>query len=314
LSSALGNPLLTVGLAAVLLSVFFVPAIAMVANPLPRVSLPLTAASEQALYRIVVPEEYVEKPVQRPGDAKGLDDVTVRSYSIKAGESISQIAQRLGLRLDTLISFNGIQDARSLRAGTVLRYPNADGISYRVRRGDTLEAIAKSFSAPLEGILDKNGLDTSVISVGQELFIPGAHLSQNEINRVLGNLFLYPVRGRISSYFGVRQDPFTGVKRFHNGIDIVNAVDTPITAAMTGRVESVGYNNNYGRFIILKHLGTGYQTMYAHLDKVLVSRGENVRQGQEIGELGNTGYSTGAHLHFSVFKNNEPVDPLRFLK
>ncbi len=314
LSSTLANPLFTVGLAVVLLMVLFVPAIAMVGAPLPRAGLPVNAAAEQALYRIVVPEEQASRPPEREGGASPLEGVKVRSYTIRPGESISQIAQKLGLNLDTLISLNAIRDARALRAGTLIRYPDVDGLSYRVRRGDTLETISRSFSTPLESILDKNGLTTSVISVGQDLFIPGARLSAIEVNRVLGSLFLFPVRGRISSRYGERQDPFTGVKRFHNGIDIVNAQDTPISAAMAGRVESVGYNNNYGKYVILKHVGTGYQSMYAHLDRILVSRGQNIRQGQQIGELGNTGYSTGAHLHFSVFKNNEPIDPLRFLK
>jgi murein DD-endopeptidase MepM/ murein hydrolase activator NlpD len=82
---------------------------------------------------------------------------------------------------------------------------------------------------------------------------------------------------------------------------------------MDGTVANVGFNNNYGNYVILKHAGS-YQTLYGHLTRYLVSRGQKVRQGQEIGELGTTGYSTGPHLHFSIFHNGEAVDPMRFLK
>jgi murein DD-endopeptidase MepM/ murein hydrolase activator NlpD len=92
----------------------------------------------------------------------------------------------------------------------------------------------------------------------------------------------------------------------------VNKPGTPILAAMVGSVGSVGWNANYGYFVILKH--SGYQTLYGHLKRYVVQKGQKVRQGEKIGELGTTGYSTGPHLHFAIFKNGQPVDPLRFLK
>jgi murein DD-endopeptidase MepM/ murein hydrolase activator NlpD len=310
--SLAARPWLTAALTAVLLTSLFVPALALKGGSLPQAVLPSTSDADQELYRRMVPAE--EQPSQAQGNPALLKSLKVSSYTIRPGETISQISQRLKLDIGTLINFNGIRDARALAAGTTLRYPNSDGLTYRVRRGDTLEKIAGSFSVPLEGILDWNDIGTSVITPGQELFIPGGRLSPNEINRVLGNLLIFPAGGRISSRFGDRNDPFTGVDRFHNGIDIVGAMDTPIKAAMAGKVSLVGNNATYGRYVILNHPGTGFQTMYAHLDKVLVSRGENVGQGDKIGLMGSTGHVTGTHLHFSLFKSNEPVDPLRYLK
>ena len=138
-------------------------------------------------------------------------------------------------------------------------------------------------------------------------------MNPNELNRVLGSLFIHPVQGRYSSYFGLRPDPFTGVPNLHNGVDIVNKPGTPILAAMAGTVRAAAFNFNYGNFVIIQHTG-GYQTLYGHLSRYIVSKGEKVSQGEKIGELGTTGYSTGPHLHFSVFKNGEAVDPLPFLK
>ena len=211
------------------------------------------------------------------------------------------------------MSWNGIRDGRGLAAGTVLDIPNADGLKYVVRRGDTLQGIARSWGVDFNGVLDWNRLASSVISVGQELFLPGARMNPNELSRILGSLFAYPVQGRISSYFGERSDPFTGVPNYHNGIDIVNRPGTPVLAAMAGTVAEVGFNYNYGNYVIMKHSGQ-YQTLYGHLTRYLVARGQKLQQGQELGELGSTGYSTGPHLHFSIFHNGQPVDPLRFLK
>jgi murein DD-endopeptidase MepM/ murein hydrolase activator NlpD len=87
---------------------------------------------------------------------------------------------------------------------------------------------------------------------------------------------------------------------------------TVVKAAMDGRVSTVGINSTYGNFIILSH-GNGYQTLYAHLNTVSVKKDDRVNQGVKIGEVGNTGYSTGPHLHFAVYKNGRAVNPLEYL-
>jgi murein DD-endopeptidase MepM/ murein hydrolase activator NlpD len=112
--------------------------------------------------------------------------------------------------------------------------------------------------------------------------------------------------------FGMRKDPFTGVNRFHNGVDLANDIGTPIMAAMSGKVAMLGYNPNFGKYIILSH-PEGFQTLYGHLDAFHVKRGDRVSQGHQIGAMGNSGYSTGSHLHFSIFRRGEPVDPMRYL-
>lgn len=278
--------------------------------PRARPALPAGGDLSEALYRTVVPDE-PPRPSggSRPASVTGLQLAT---YRTRAGDSLSQIAARFRLSLGTVISWNDIRDARSLPVGTTLELPNGDGLKYRVRKGDTLEGIARSSGVPLNDILDWNRLASSVIPVGQALFLPGARMSQGDLNRVTGSLFIYPVRGRLSSTFGSRADPFTGVIRFHNGIDLVARLGSSVGAAMAGTVAAIGFNANYGRYIFLQH--PGYQTMYAHLNRISVTTGQKVGQGQKIGELGNTGYSTGPHLHFSIYRGAEPVDPLRLLK
>ncbi|MEE8591971.1 MAG: M23 family metallopeptidase, partial [Spirochaetia bacterium] len=147
---------------------------------------------------------------------------------------------------------------------------------------------------------------------GQELFIPGARLSEMERNRVFGRLFIYPTRGRITDRFGMRRDPFTGIRRFHNGVDLAGPVGTSIIASMSGKVAMLGYNPTFGKYIILTH-PEGFQTLYGHLDAFRVQKGERVKQGQRIADMGNSGYSTGSHLHFSIFRRGEPIDPSQYL-
>ena len=126
----------------------------------------------------------------------------------------------------------------------------------------------------------------------------------------LGELFIYPVRGsRLSSPFGWRNDPFTGVRRHHAAVDLSAPQGTPIRAAMEGKVTITSYDRTYGNYIILTHPG-GYQTMYAHLHTITAKKDQSVAQGGQIGTVGTTGYSTGPHLHFAVFKNGRAVNPL----
>jgi murein DD-endopeptidase MepM/ murein hydrolase activator NlpD len=277
----------------------------------PDIGLPDIADAEGSLIHYLIPEEQqaIDQAVQH---SEIIDLVRTTSYTVRRGDTISAIAQRFSLNMDTVISFNGIQDARALRVGSVLSLPNANGLKYKVRRGDFLGSIARKYGVDLNALLDWNGLETSVIVPGQELFLPGARLSEMELNRVFGRLFIYPTRGRITDRFGMRQDPFTGMRRFHNGVDMAAPVGTPVVAAMSGKVSMLGYNATFGKYIILTH-PEGFQTLYGHLDAFRVKKGESVKQGQLIADMGNSGYSTGSHLHFSIFHRGEPIDPFKYL-
>ena len=164
-------------------------------------------------------------------------------------------------------------------------------------------------------MLDVNDLESQVLTAGQILFIPGARLSSETLRMAMGELFTWPLKGswRLTSNYGRRADPFTGVTSFHTGIDMAMPSGTPVYSSMSGKIESVGYTNIFGNYVIIKHVN-GYQTLYAHLTKSLVKSGQNVAQGAKIGLVGSTGYSTGPHLHFTVFKNGKLVDPMTVLK
>jgi LysM repeat protein len=268
----------------------------------------------------VLLQAYVEPPVLEinEGTLRTMDSVrftalSLAGHTIGRGDTISGIAMKYGLNLDTVVSVNRIEDVRRVPVGAELKLPNQNGILHAVRRGDSLSSIGKAYNVSMHALADVNNLESAVIHPGQELFIPGARMRQMDLKKVLGELFIFPTNGRITSAFGPRNDPFTGVRRFHNGIDIAGPVGTPVLAAMAGKVVKIGVHPSYGRYVIMSH-ASGYQSWYAHLNKPLVASGTTVAQGEIIGEMGNTGYSTGPHLHFSIFKNGSPVDPMRFLR
>ncbi len=117
----------------------------------------------------------------------------------------------------------------------------------------------------------------------------------------------YQIRG-----FGMKDDPFTGYKRFHWGIDIANRTGTPIYATADGVIKTTGRGEDFGKYIVINH-GYGYLTKYAHLNEIKVAKGQSVRRGDIIGLMGSTGYSTGPHLHYEIMKNNRKVDPFTFI-
>ncbi len=124
-----------------------------------------------------------------------------------------------------------------------------------------------------------------------------------------------PVSGaRLSSGFGMRFHPILNYSRMHQGIDFAAPTGTPVVASAAGRVQQAGWGGGYGNMVTIDH-GNGVQTRYAHLHRMNVRVGQQVTQGQQIGQVGSTGLSTGPHLHYEVWQNGRPVDPrsARFL-
>ena len=249
--------------------------------------------------------------------AKNLSQpVEYQTYKVKSGDTISGIAKKFGLtNISTLISVNDIGNVRQLGAGQKLKIPSMDGIIYTVKNGDSLNSIASANKIRLENLLDVNELTSETLTVGQQLFLPGVGLDQKTLQSRMGELFMLPISAKFrwTSPYGWRADPFTGVRSFHTGTDMACPEGTPILAAMSGRISEVGNNRTYGNYIIINH-GNGYQTVYAHMSKAISKKGQWVTQGSKIGLVGSTGYSTGPHLHFMVYKNGNRIDPMTVLK
>ncbi|MDR0448257.1 MAG: M23 family metallopeptidase, partial [Treponema sp.] len=250
------------------------------------------------------------------------------SYTVRQGEVVGEIAKKFGLSISTIASVNNIKNTRTLPVGKVLRIPNQDGVFYGVKKGDTLITIAEKHKADISKIVVVNELFSNDVNPNNTLFIPGATAPWEDeviIVRVAARpppvqaviisekIFDWPVRGKITSFYGNRRSPFARGYSFHDGLDIAVPTGTPIRAAMEGRVESMGYDNIYGNFVIVRH-AEGYKTLYGHLDSSDVRSGAFVDISSVIGYAGSTGQSTGSHLHFTVYKNGSSINPRTVLK
>lgn len=242
--------------------------------------------------------------------------VSFQTYKVQNGDTISGITKKFGLKnISTLIAVNDIDNVRQLAAGQKLKIPSVDGLFYTVKKGDSLTTLSAKYNVTMEELLDVNELDNAKLKVGQRLFIPGARLDTGTLQNALGEQFKFPIAAkfRYSSMFGPRKDPIVGVKSYHTGIDMACPQGTPILASNSGTVSFAGFSNIYGNYVIIKH-ANGYQTLYGHMSKIIAKKGQWVSQGTRIGLVGSTGYSTGPHLHFTVYKNGKLVNPMTVLK
>lgn len=121
-----------------------------------------------------------------------------------------------------------------------------------------------------------------------------------------------PVRGLLNSGFGARRDPITGEGAFHPGLDISTRRHEPVLATASGLVIKSGWGGDYGRVVEIDH-GTGYRTVYGHLDSILVKEGQRVRRGERVGLVGSTGRATGPHLHYEVRQGDRILNPLEYI-
>jgi murein DD-endopeptidase MepM/ murein hydrolase activator NlpD len=242
--------------------------------------------------------------------------VAFTTYTVQRGDTISGLSVKFGLKyIGTLIAANNISNVRGIQAGQKLTIPSIDGLNYTVKARDTLAGLSSRYNIAVEDLLDVNDLASETLAVGQVIFVPGAQLDSDTVRRALGELFASPLRGRyrLTSGFGYRADPFTGVRQHHNGLDMAAPSGTPVRAAMSGRVVTTAWSNIYGNYIIINH-GNGYQTLYGHLSKIQVAKNQAVTQGGQIGLVGTTGYSTGPHLHFTVYRNGTLINPTTVLR
>lgn len=234
-------------------------------------------------------------------------------YRVVKGDTISEIADRHGVTTDAIVTFNAIKNARTLSIGRYLKVPTINGILYEAKAGDTAAALAESYKISEDRIREVNRLGEGPVEAGRPLFLPDARLSSWTLREISGDLFSWPIRGWISSWYGWRNDPFTGSRSFHTGVDIGGYKGQPVKAAMEGVVSATGYSTTSGNYVVIRH-HSGYSTLYAHLDRIDVKPGKSVTQATTIGAVGNTGYSTGSHLHFTVSKHGRTMNPMTVLR
>jgi len=177
--------------------------------------------------------------------------------------------------------------------------------------GKTLEkGFGGEEAAAINGILEEELVDR-LVADGMFRDTPvGSSAGSYARARDPGSSSL-PVKGRVSSDFGIRADPFNGSTRRHSGVDLSAPTGAPVQAARSGRVRFAGERGGYGNLVIIDH-GGGIETWYAHLSDIQVQAGSRISARQQLGEVGQTGRATGPHLHLEVRKNGSPIDPSSF--
>ena len=136
----------------------------------------------------------------------------------------------------------------------------------------------------------------------------------NYVPTYLKYIRINPVNGEVTSPFGYRTNPILGVLEFHDGIDIAVMEGTPVVSVIAGVVTEIRYSNTFGNLIRINSETNGYEIMYAHLNEIIVSVGDVVEKGQKVATSGNTGLSTGPHLHYTVLYNGELRDPIYYFE
>jgi LysM repeat protein len=230
-------------------------------------------------------------------------------YVVRPGDTLSDIATMFNVSMNTIIWSNDLKNAKDVHPGDTLIILPVSGVEHKVAKGDTLRSLARKYGADAEEIAQYNGLEeNAALSVGATVIVPGGVLAPIKPRTPGLPAPTQPYRGGsglvLDGYF---TNPVPGgrlTQGIHgwNGIDFGAPRGTPILAAAEGTViisRSGGYNGGYGSYVVVTH-PNGVQTLYAHMSNTAVTPGMTVSQGQVLGYVGNTGRSTGTHLHFEV--------------
>jgi LysM repeat protein len=230
----------------------------------------------------------------------------ISRYLVRDGDTLSGIAKMFGVSVNTIIWANDVT-TKTLKAGQELIILPVSGTIHKVVKGDTLGTIAKKYKADIDEITQFNGLNKgAVLSLGDQIIIPdgeGTIGVSGSSNRTISS----PKGTGGPNYVGYYLRPLIGGVKSqglhgYNGVDIATPRGTSILASASGEVivsRSSGWNGGYGNYIVSSHYN-GTQTLYAHMGLLYVSAGDTVVKGQIIGLSGNTGRSTGPHLHFEI--------------
>jgi murein DD-endopeptidase MepM/ murein hydrolase activator NlpD len=250
----------------------------------------------------------------------------ITEYSIKEGDTLSSIAQTFGVSMDTILWENNLKSVDAIKPGQIIRILPVTGVKHKVRRGETVYGIAKTYQVDAQTIIDYpfNTFaddENFTLMAGQELIVPEGikprevivdtkkYLTRTvaPIPGVVGEgNYMWPTSGHISQKY----------YWYHKAVDVANSSNPDIVAAQGGTVVTAGWNaGGYGNYVVIDH-GNGFKTLYAHMlnSSVVVKAGQVVKQGQKLGVMGSTGRSTGTHLHFEVKGPNGNLDPLTVLK
>jgi len=252
------------------------------------------------------------------------------THIVSDGETLSGIADRYGVEVSTILWENDLSDKSKIKPSQELKILPLNGVRHKVTRGETIYTIGKKYGLeesqtqmmvdyPFNEFLND---ETFELVIGQNLMVPDgvkktAKVAYRPTSNIVVNFtpdagavsgngsFIWPAGGGISQ----------GYRFYHKAYDISNRAGGPILASDSGIVTVAGWVDGYGygNRVMLDH-GNGYQTLYAHLSVIQVKVGQRVNRGDVLGQMGNTGRSTGTHLHFEIRQGGTLLNPASFLR
>ena len=242
-----------------------------------------------------------------------FDDISV--YVVRKGDSLSEIAKMFDVSVNTILWANDMKKGDKLIEGDTLFILPISGVKHIVTKGQTLASLAKIYKVDISTITSFNGISSDdKLAVGDELIIPDAEMPNDDVPNK-PNSKNYYATGTLKNIQGYFINPVPELKRKsqglhgpgNRGIDLAAPTGTKIYASAPGKVLLArnGYNGGYGNMVIIEH-PNGTKTLYGHLSKLGTRTGAQVERGEVIGYVGNTGRSTGPHLHFEVFNAKNP--------
>ena len=236
------------------------------------------------------------------------EHLTIYQYRVKPEDDILFLAARLNIPYSALASLNGLNNPSALQPQKMLLLPSCPGIF-----------IPSSINTDLEKLLGaaRQENNTACVEIkirsGDKsetyLFFPGADFTPTERAFFLNSGFRFPLRQfRVTSRYGIRNDPISGNISMHRGIDLAAPEGTEVFAAAEGVVTAAGFDPVYGNYVIIRH-SNGWTSLYGHLQIIETVLRTEVKSGNLIGRVGTTGQSTGPHLHFELRQDGKPFDP-----
>ena len=261
-------------------------------------------------------------PLTNDTDPKRLE---ITTYTVQPGDTISTIAEKYGITTNTVMWANKLSSYSIIKPGETIKILPKNGVMHTVQKNETLIEIANKYKVKVEDIVKTNNMvSANQLRVGQQLIIENGvppkpkvrHTTRlasiNKIftpkntEKVTGDktwLWPLPASRRITQYYHVK----------HKAIDVGGRPWNDLVASREGRVEYSGWSRGYGYNIVINH-GNNIKTRYAHMSKLFVNVGDQVSQGETIGKVGSTGWSTGPHVHFEIMINGKKMNPLSYVQ
>jgi murein DD-endopeptidase MepM/ murein hydrolase activator NlpD len=262
----------------------------------------------------------VDTSVANPSD-------TLVTYRVRSGDTLTGIAKHFGVSMMTLWWANHLKSKDDLKVGQKLLIPPVDGIVHIVKAGETLAKIAAAANVSMSDIVSFNGLTSDALTVGQTLILPGARGKPIPAPKVQppsggggGGGSIPPTYGGGQFAWPVPNGSLTqGFHYGHPALDIAAPYGSRVVSAAAGTVIYAGWRDNGGGYQVWVAHGSGLYTTYNHMSAVTVGVGEHVARGEQVGRIGQSGWATGPHLHFEVWRGHPwdnssyRVNPLAYL-